>query len=43
VYQSFLAHGELAALEAGERFHEIGSFEGISALEERLARTGGMS
>jgi hypothetical protein len=32
----------LAAFEVGERFYEIGSFEGISALEERLAREGGV-
>jgi NDP-sugar pyrophosphorylase family protein len=37
VYQSLLAQGELAALEVGERFYEIGSFDGISALEQRLA------
>jgi NDP-sugar pyrophosphorylase family protein len=43
VCQSLLAHDELAAFEVGERFYEIGSFEGISALEERLARTGGVS
>jgi NDP-sugar pyrophosphorylase family protein len=43
VCRSLLAHHELAAFEVGERFYEIGSFEGISALEERLARTGGAS
>jgi NDP-sugar pyrophosphorylase family protein len=43
VYQRLLARDELAALEVDERFYEIGSFEGISALEERLARTGGAS
>jgi NDP-sugar pyrophosphorylase family protein len=43
VCQSLLAHDDLAAFEVGERFYEIGSFEGIPALEERLARTGGVS
>jgi NDP-sugar pyrophosphorylase family protein len=43
VCQRLLAHGELAAHEVRERFYEIGSFEGISALEEHLARTGGTS
>jgi NDP-sugar pyrophosphorylase family protein len=42
VYQGLLARDELAALEVGERFYEIGSFEGIRALEEFLARGGGM-
>lgn len=37
VYRDLLARDELAAFEVGERFYEIGSFEGISALEERLA------
>jgi len=41
VYQSLLARDQLAALEIGERFYEVGSFEGIGALEERLARKGG--
>jgi hypothetical protein len=41
VCQNLLAHDELAAFEVGERFYEIGSFEGISALEERLGRRGG--
>jgi len=41
--QNLLAHEELAALEVGERFYEIGSFEGITALEEHLVRTAGVS
>jgi len=40
VYQGLLAQGELAAFEVGERFYEIGSFEGIRALEERLGLRG---
>ena len=43
VCRSLLAHDELAAFEVRERFYEIGSFEGIPALEERLARTGDAS
>ncbi len=42
VYQSLLARDQLAAFEVGERFYEIGSFEGIAALEERLSRKGGV-
>jgi len=42
VFRSLLARDQLAAFEVGERFYEIGSFEGISALEERLAREGGV-
>jgi NDP-sugar pyrophosphorylase family protein len=42
VYQSLLERDQLAALEIGERFYEIGSFEGIAALEDRLARKGGV-
>ena len=38
VYQGLLARDQLAAFEVGERFYEIGSFEGIRALEERLER-----
>jgi len=38
VYQDLVARGELAAFEVSERFYEIGSFEGLAALEERLAR-----
>ncbi len=41
VYRSLLERDQLAAFEVGERFYEIGSFEGIAALEERLARSGG--
>jgi NDP-sugar pyrophosphorylase family protein len=43
VYQSLLARDQLAALEVAERFYEIGSFEGISTLEEHLAGTGSAS
>lgn len=42
VYHGLLARGELAAFEVGERFYEIGSFEGIAALERRLAQAGGV-
>jgi N-acetyl-alpha-D-muramate 1-phosphate uridylyltransferase len=43
VCQGLLARQELAALEVADRFYEIGSSEGIVALEEFLARTGGAS
>jgi len=43
VYRSLLLRGELAAYEVGQRFYEIGSFEGISELERHLARKGGVS
>ncbi|MCW5979232.1 MAG: nucleotidyltransferase family protein [Bryobacteraceae bacterium] len=36
IYQDLLRRGELAAFEAGERFYEIGSFEGIRELSEYL-------
>jgi NDP-sugar pyrophosphorylase family protein len=42
VYQDLLARGELAAFEVPERFYEIGSFEGLAALESRLAESGGI-
>jgi NDP-sugar pyrophosphorylase family protein len=38
VYQSLLASDQLAAFEVAERFYEVGSFEGIAALEARLER-----
>jgi NDP-sugar pyrophosphorylase family protein len=41
VYRGLLERDELAAFEVGERFYEVGSFEGIAALEERLAAGGG--
>jgi len=41
VYQDLVARGELAAFEVDERFYEIGSFEGLAALEEMLVETGG--
>jgi NDP-sugar pyrophosphorylase family protein len=40
VYQALLARCELAAFEVADRFYEIGSFEGLATLEERLARGG---
>jgi NDP-sugar pyrophosphorylase family protein len=38
VYQRLLASGELAAYEVDQRFYEIGSFEGLAALEDLLTR-----
>lgn len=38
VYQDLLRSGELAALEVGERFYEIGSLEGIRELSHFLQR-----
>jgi NDP-sugar pyrophosphorylase family protein len=38
VVTSLLAQDQLAAFEVGERFYEIGSFEGISALQQLLAQ-----
>jgi len=37
VQQSLAARGQLAALEIAERFHEIGSPEGLRELEALLA------
>ncbi|HEV8437426.1 MAG TPA: nucleotidyltransferase family protein [Methylomirabilota bacterium] len=37
LYQSLLARGELAAFEAGQRFYEIGSFEGLEETRRHLA------
>lgn len=37
IYQTLLAGGDLAAFEVRERFYEIGSAEGIEALERHLA------
>ena len=34
--------GNLAGFEAGERFYEIGSPEGLDDLEKRLTREGGL-
>ncbi len=38
VYQSLLSTGELAAYEVKERFYEIGSEQGISDLQQYLAK-----
>jgi NDP-sugar pyrophosphorylase family protein len=42
VYEGLAARGQLAAMEVSERFYEIGSFTGLSELEERLAKSGGV-
>jgi D-sedoheptulose 7-phosphate isomerase len=39
-YRDLLARRELAAYEVPERFYEIGSFEGIRELEQRLSAKG---
>jgi hypothetical protein len=36
LYQELLAEGQLAAFEVRERFYEVGSFDGIRELSERL-------
>jgi NDP-sugar pyrophosphorylase family protein len=41
LYQQLAARGELAGLEIGERFHEIGSWSGIVETEHYLATGGG--
>jgi NDP-sugar pyrophosphorylase family protein len=38
VFEALLASDELAAHEVGERFYEVGSFEGIQDLERYLGR-----
>jgi MurNAc alpha-1-phosphate uridylyltransferase len=38
IYKDLVAHGNLAAYVVRRRFYEMGSFEGIAALERRLFR-----
>lgn len=38
IYQDLVAHGNLVAYTVRRRFYEIGSFEGIAALERRLLK-----
>jgi MurNAc alpha-1-phosphate uridylyltransferase len=38
IYQELVSHGNLAAYVVRRRFYEMGSFEGIAALERRLTR-----
>jgi hypothetical protein len=40
LYQELLRQGELAGFETKERFYEIGSFEGLRATADFLARQG---
>jgi NDP-sugar pyrophosphorylase family protein len=40
LYQDLLQRRELAAFEVGERFYEIGSFEGIEELSALLRKQG---
>jgi N-acetyl-alpha-D-muramate 1-phosphate uridylyltransferase len=37
LYRELLARGELAAWEAGERFYEVGSFEGLDEMRRYLS------
>jgi hypothetical protein len=37
LYRALLERGELAAWEAGERFYEIGSFDGLEDTRRHLA------
>ena len=39
VYRDLLCRGQLAAFEVGERFHEIGSFEGLRELSRYLSES----